>query len=132
MTLDKAKSACLTIAVGLLLGLVVYQYGPAVWRLVPVGNGEIAAAYIVHESGVSKPPIKELVELLAAAPSVGVSPIDKDILGPGKQPSAELKPILDAVGDAALPVLVIQYAGGKVMVEPLPATLADLKRRMNK
>jgi hypothetical protein len=132
MTLDKAKSACLTIAVGLLLGLVVYQYGPAVWRLVPVGGGQITAVYIVHETGTAKPPSKELVELLAVAPGLGVSPIDIDILGPGKQPSAELKPILSAVGDRPLPVLVIQYSGGKLVVEALPPTPMELKRRLGK
>jgi hypothetical protein len=58
--------------------------------------------------------------------------IDDDTLGPGKQPSAKLKPFLDAAAGKELPVLVLLYAGGDTAVEPLPATIDELKERLEK
>ncbi len=128
----KLRTVLIALAVGLILGGLVGEYGPAVWRLLPVAKQQIEQAAIVRETGIDKPLSKELVALYAQAPGVGVWVIDDDTLGPGKQPSAKLKPFLDAAAGKELPVLVLLYAGGDTAVEPLPATIDELKRRVGK
>jgi len=46
--------------------------------------------------------------------------------------TSTLDQFLDAAAGKELPVLVLLYAGGDTAVEPLPATIEELKRRIGK
>ena len=128
----KLRTVLIALAVGLILGGLVGEYGPTVWRLLPVAQQQIEQAAIVRETGVDKPLSKELVAIYAQASGIGVWVIDDDILGPGKQLSPKLKPFLDAAAGKELPVLVLLYTSGDTAVEPLPTTIDELKRRVGK
>lgn len=128
----KLRTVLIALAVGLILGGLAGEYGPTVWRLLPVAGQQIEQAAIVRETGVDKPLSPEVAAVYAQAPGVGVWVVDVDTLGPGKRPSAKLKPFLDAAAGHELPILVLLYVGGDTAVEPLPATIDELKRRIGK
>jgi len=121
------------IALGLSIGLVLMVAWQEGWlSQVQPSPALVEDAAIVHESGITTPFTKEQTKVFVGASSIGVKVIDKDILGPGKQPSPALKPYLDAAKDRELPVLVIRYKGGSVVVESVPATFEALKARVGK
>lgn len=124
------------IIIGLLLCLAVgltgavRQYGPDVSAVSGwFTAGKIERVAIIYETKSEAVPSLEWNILIAKAASAGVTPFDKDILGPGKQPSAELAPFLEAVKDKPLPALVLKMASGKFVVEPCPPTIDALKVR---
>jgi hypothetical protein len=118
------------VGAGIILGLAGLWIRAHWWP--SIGDQRIEQAVIIRETGVDKPITKELAALYAAAPGFGVMVIDDDTLGPGKQPSPTLKPFLNAAAGKELPVLVLRYSGGKIEVEPLPATIDELQKRIGK
>ena len=123
------------VALGVALGLLAMLAWQGGWlaQIAPTPTpAVITDAAIVRETGIDNPLTKEQVKLYAGAAEIGVKVLDKDILGPGKQPSAALKPFLDAAKDKPLPVLVLRWPGGSVTVESCPATFGELKARVAK
>ncbi len=100
--------------------------------LVALPGSAPTRAVIIHETGVNKPLSPVMVELYAKATSIGVAVWDKNLLGKGRQPSAEAKPFLDKTAGQELPVLVLQWPGGGITVKPCPATFATLKKEVGK
>lgn len=123
----KLRTVLIALAVGLILGGLVGEYGPAVWRLLPVVNSEIKIAAIIGESGGQTKLAKEQVHVLMVAPDYGVKVIDRNVLGPDRKPPAELVPLLEAVKGETDYKLVILRKNGSVDVYPLPDTPAKLK-----
>jgi len=123
----KLRTVLIALAIGLILGGLVGEYGPAVWRLLPVVNSEIKIAAIIGESGGQTKLAKEQVHVLMVAPDYGVKVIDRNVLGPDRKPPAELIPLLEAVENEADYKLVILRTNGSVDVYELPGTLDKLK-----
>ena len=96
--------------------------------LVTLGVAGPSRAVIIRETAIDKPLTQAMVEVFAKAPSIGVAVWDKDVLGKGKQPSAEAKPFVDAAQGKELPVLTLQWAGGSVTAQPCPATFDALRK----
>jgi ribosomal protein S28E/S33 len=123
----KLRTVLIALAVGLILGGLVGEYGPAVWRLLPIGDAEVKVAAIIGESGGQTKLAKEQVHVLMVAPDYGVKVIDRNVLGPDRKPPAELIPLLEAVENEADYKLVILRTNGSVDVYELPGTPAKLK-----
>lgn len=117
----------------LLLGVGMFA-GPPVYDAIAasVSAGDVVRAAIVYESSDANATSKATIEVLAKAASVGVLLIDQNDVGPGKKPSALIKPFLDAAAGHALPALAIETTGGKLIVEPCPTTFAAVKERVGK
>ena len=129
--MNSLRKVGMLIAVGLIVGGLAMEYGPLALRYIPgLDVAQPNAALIVRETALDKPLTKEQVKLFQLAPDFGVAVVDDDILGPGKQPSKQLQPFLDAAKGHELPVLVLGYPGGSVEVEPCPVTLEALKERI--
>jgi hypothetical protein len=78
-----------------------------------------------------------MVEVFAKAPSIGIAVWDQNVLGKGKQPSAEAKPFVEAavsyvVKGKELPALTEQWVGGSVTARACPTTFAELKKGVTK
>ena len=119
-----AFPAGMALAIAMILVGVYREYG----HLVLSGVSPPTKAMIVYESSFSTIPAKEMVEVYAKAPDFGVGVLDKDTLGKGKQPSAELQPFLDAAKEHELPVLALRWSSGKITVQPCPGTLDELRK----
>jgi hypothetical protein len=117
------------IAVLLLLAGVTLIVKP---DLITFGSGVPNRAVIVRETSTDKPLSEEWVELFAGAEKLGISVWDKDVLGKGKKPSVEAQPFIDAVGDKELPILALQWPGGKITTMPCPSKLDALKKAAGK
>jgi hypothetical protein len=100
--------------------------------LIPLGSGTPSRAVIIRETSTDKPLSEEWVELFTGAEKLGISVWDKDVLGKAKKPSAEAQPFLDAVGDKPLPILALQWPGGKITTMPCPPKLDVLKKAAGK
>ena len=127
---EKIQTYAWILALGLMLGGAVLEYGPAVWRLVPVvgPSGEVKIAAIIGESGGQSKLTKEQIHVLATATDdFGVYVVDRDVKDRDRKPPAELVPLLDAVKGETEYKLVIQWTSGAVDVYPLPDSPAKLK-----
>ena len=126
----KLRTVLIALAVGLILGGLVGEYGPVVWRLLPIGDAEVKVAAIIGESGGQTKLTKEQLHVMMVAPDYGVKVIDRDVLGPDRKPPAELVPLLETVKGEIDYKLVILRKNGGVEVYPLPETPAKLKELM--
>ena len=125
--MEAFRKNVMLIAVGLIVGGLAIEYGPAAMRLLPFMSQPVDAI-IVYESKMDAVPTREFTRMITHAPiDCGVKVIDKDTLGKGRQPSPELIPYLEAAKDHELPVLVTRWAGGSYSVVPCPETLEELK-----
>jgi len=132
--METIRRYALCVAIGLILGGAAVEYGPMALRLLPGSDwGTPVDAMIVYESGFDTVPTREFTKMITHAPrDCGVRVIDKDTLGKGKQPSAELQPYLDAAKGHDLPVLVSHWASGLYSAKPCPETLEGLKAEVGK
>jgi hypothetical protein len=89
---------------------------------------------ILREAAPSQPLSQNMVELFAKAPGLGIDVWDDDILGPGKKPSEEAKPFLDAytASGKELPVTVSKWPSGKYTVSECPKKLDELQKLTGK
>jgi ribosomal protein S28E/S33 len=127
---DKLQSWLWVLAIGMILGGLASEYGPVVWRLLPIGDAEVKVAAIIGESGGQTKLTKEQLHVMMVAPDYGVKVIDRDVLGPDRKPPAELVPLLETVKGEIDYKLVILRKNGGVEVYPLPETPAKLKELM--
>ena len=123
----KLKPYIPCIAIGLILGGLLAQYGPVLIKWSPIAPGAIERAAIIGETGGPTPLTKEQLAVIQRAPDCGVQVFDRDIVGPDRKPPPELVAMLDAVKDADGYRLVLLRTNGKVEVYPLPATIDELK-----
>ena len=65
-----------------------------------------------------------------SAKGVFVGDVDQNIVGPDRQPPADLKPWLDAAKGQKLPVLLYRHGTGKIVVAPLISEV-DVKKRLS-
>lgn len=113
-----AIAACL-----LLLGAVL-AVGPDLSPYVPSiewFSGKPTRAVIVRETGLTAPLTTAQVEVFQKAPSIGVAVWDQNDTGPNRGPlKPQDKAIIDAAIKQPLPVLVLEYPSGRLVVKPCP------------
>jgi len=130
------KKAVPFLWVVLIAGIVVSGAGVAG---VPVGeyagqavswiySSKPVQCVIVEESADRPKLPASQIQALAAAPSMGVFVIDKDVLGPGKKPAPVLQHYLDEAKGKPLPQLVRKWSSGRTTSVDCPLTTDELRK----
>jgi hypothetical protein len=87
----------------------------------------VLQAYIVEETSKRSTLPQEQIIAIQKASSIGIKPIDKDVVGPDNKPPAELIPFLKAAEGKQLPQLARKWSNGRTTSVAMPATFEKLK-----
>jgi hypothetical protein len=124
-TAMKSKPLMLLVAV---LGLA-YTQAERIEGYLPdsFGSPKVERAVIVEETADRPKLSAAVLNVLYAAPGMGVQVVDRNIVAKDRKPPAELQPLLVAAKDKPLPCLVLRYGSGRIAVKSLPASAEALR-----
>jgi len=128
---EKLRTVLIALAIGLILGGLVGEYGPTVWRLLPVvgPSGPIDYIVVIEETETRTP---EQAAVLLGDTSRKLREANKWRMWDKDDAPNSLKPIIEKHKDSPLPYVLL-FRGGEVVAgpSPLPATDAEWMPLLN-
>ena len=119
----KLRTVLIALAVGLILGGLVGEYGPTVWRLLPVvgPSGPLDYIVVIEETETRTP---EQAVVLLGETARKLREANKWRMWDKDDTPDSIKPILEKHKASKLPYVLL-FCGGDVVAGPLPLPVTD-------